>query len=293
MCASRTCLLASLPAAWAANEATFSLRAPMSFPGDLALSNSGAFSKNTTTAVASGRATEVGSQTGFGFSRENGNNDGGGAQEDTMHPGDDARSLQILLETTTEAPKPMENDDGRSYYCGGVEEGSDHERMCLTSCQNINQEVAPQWFQFDDFCIRQAHTAEKWYNSANKDCRLYYECQYGCEVHGGDRIRLQNAGGAYRERLAAATQMAITETMKKCDVLKCKAYCAKAVFYTCREIQFRSFCLGEKAALDQGQGCDVICNSALRRLAGSKWSTLLGAIAIFLYLAMQDARRRS
>ncbi|CAD7939934.1 unnamed protein product [Amoebophrya sp. A120] len=153
----------------------------------------------------------------------------------------------------------------RVYYCDGAAEGGDHERMCFTSCNNINQQIAPQWFQFDEFCQRQAETDAMWNHPLLYDCREFYECIYGCAMYGKGRWRLQRAAADYRVRLIAAVQMGITEILKKCDALKCKAYCAKDSFTTCHEVQWRDYCLGEKAQLDEGQGCDVMCNDSVPR----------------------------
>merc|ERR1711924_342562 len=83
---------------------------------------------------------------------------------------------------------------------------------------------------------------------------------------GGERSSIEDLDPAERLELVKATRdrlysEGITQA-KRCELMKCHAYCSKKYLNTCREWQFRNACTLSQPSQ---YGCDVDCNSASQK----------------------------
>mmetsp|Transcript_5814 Transcript_5814/g.11148 ORF Transcript_5814/g.11148 Transcript_5814/m.11148 type:complete len:209 (+) Transcript_5814:54-680(+) len=137
-----------------------------------------------------------------------------------------------------------------------------HRRACLRQCRiESNGRLRPTFEEWETYC-RETAGMENW----DPSCEAYICCTFGCEVLGGDRTDcLELRGQARFERLvdARADMYALGITQEqRCVLEKCYAYCARASFDTCREMQFVQKCTDSNPTL---YGCDVKCNAAVEQ----------------------------
>eukprot|EP00747_Dinoflagellata_sp_TGD_P181721 gnl/TRDRNA2_/TRDRNA2_35648_c0_seq1.p1 gnl/TRDRNA2_/TRDRNA2_35648_c0~~gnl/TRDRNA2_/TRDRNA2_35648_c0_seq1.p1 ORF type:complete len:208 (-),score=31.72 gnl/TRDRNA2_/TRDRNA2_35648_c0_seq1:131-727(-) len=131
-------------------------------------------------------------------------------------------------------------------------------RFCLRQCQLVDEVVIPSFNEFEGLC-RDTASADDW----DADCQGFICCMFGCAIFGGDRRPCLEATG--RDRFAIITEVQLSmqaEGMSqelRCDQEKCRAYCAREAFDTCREVQFQQKCTGSQLHL---YGCDVDCGGA-------------------------------
>merc|ERR1719386_429154 len=95
----------------------------------------------------------------------------------------------------------------------------------------------------------------------DKNCQNFYCCLFGCEVFGGDRSVCYDTAESGRPRLMDQVRIANNEKSKRCDIQKCRAWCARNIFNTCKEIQYKESCKYDTAGLFR---CDVECGGASR-----------------------------
>ncbi len=158
--------------------------------------------------------------------------------------------------------------------------------QCRSSCQRVEKKVEPQWMQWEEHC---QETAARWPTSAgDTDCFRFFECLYGCAVHGGDRSILGGAGGERRKQLALQAELSFMDQEDQCDALKCRSYCVRQVLGTCREMQFQDECKWEaRLASSGGTKCDVDCSTAAQRFGSFRETVyFLLPSASFLFSAL-------
>eukprot|EP00403_Amphidinium_massartii_P010401 CAMPEP_0178422350 /NCGR_PEP_ID=MMETSP0689_2-20121128/27127_1 /TAXON_ID=160604 /ORGANISM="Amphidinium massartii, Strain CS-259" /LENGTH=200 /DNA_ID=CAMNT_0020043909 /DNA_START=43 /DNA_END=642 /DNA_ORIENTATION=- len=136
-------------------------------------------------------------------------------------------------------------------------------RTCLRQCRveqdGDRQFIRPSFAEWEIFC-RTTSSMEDW----DEECEDFICCTFGCEVYGSDRSRCLSLTGTARRDFLLETEARqynelITE-QRRCEIDKCRAYCARQVFDTCREIQFKEEC---ESGQPQLYGCDVDCSSAV------------------------------
>merc|ERR1719263_1309330 len=109
------------------------------------------------------------------------------------------------------------------------------------------------------------------------ECADFMSCAYGCDAYYGDRSLLEQKEGEERLEFIRMTRDkmysdGITQA-KRCELMKCHAFCAKKYLDTCREWQFRNSCTESQP---QQYGCDVDCSGASRH-------SLLLSVGALLY----------
>lgn len=146
------------------------------------------------------------------------------------------------------------------------EEMNENTRTCLRQCQlNEENEVIPDFFDWEDYCYNTA-TDENW----DPECQQFYCCLFGCEVFGGSRSPCYNVGPEDRQDLLNNVKMRQIPKGQRCDAEKCRGFCVRSEFGTCRELQYTSSCKASKLGLYK---CNVQCNST--RPAQEPWRGLL------------------
>lgn len=131
--------------------------------------------------------------------------------------------------------------------------------------------VQPRFEEWEMFCY-ETSLLEQW----DKECENFYCCLYGCVVLGGDRSVCHDAPIEQRPALIEGANIANNEKSKRCDIQKCRAWCARDVFDTCKEIQYKEACKYDTAGLFR---CDVECGGALSRASLS-----IGLLLAFVLL---------
>lgn len=163
---------------------------------------------------------------------------------------------------------------------------NENTRTCLRQCQlNDQNEVVPDFFDWEDYCYATA-TDENW----DKECEQFYCCLFGCAVFdsGAGRGICYDADASNRIDLLNIVQMKNIQKGQRCDAEKCRGFCVRSEFGTCRELQYTRSCKASKLGLYK---CDVKCNHA-RRTRGSlaSWSPhgplLLGSFLLSLRWAL-------
>lgn len=143
-------------------------------------------------------------------------------------------------------------------------------RQCLRGCEitdgSLRKTVAdtvvePRFEEWEAFCYETSL-----FDSWDKDCENFYCCLYGCAVFGGDRSVCHGAAIEQRPSLMERANLANNEKSKRCDIQKCRAWCSRDVFDTCKEMQYKESCKYDTAGLFR---CDVECGGALRRTSFS------------------------
>lgn len=153
-------------------------------------------------------------------------------------------------------------------------------RQCLRQCQVVpggltEALVQPPFEEWEEFCY-ETSLLDKW----DKDCENFYCCLYGCAVFGGDRSVCQDASIEQRPRLLERANLANNEKSKRCDIQKCRAWCARDVFDSCKEMQYKESCKYDTAGLFR---CDVECGGAW-----SQASQSLGLLVSLIFLQIFD-----
>jgi len=150
-------------------------------------------------------------------------------------------------------------------------------RQCLRQCELTkggltgDLMVQPPFEEWEAFCY-ETSLQEDW----DKECEDFYCCLYGCEVFGSDRSQCSSSSPQNRPSVMDKVRIGNSEKSKRCDIQKCRAWCARAVFDTCKEIQYKESCRYDTAGLFR---CDVECGGALRKASQSS-----GLLMILLLL---------
>lgn len=148
-------------------------------------------------------------------------------------------------------------------------------RTCLRQCQlNAENEVVPDFFDWEAYCYATAED-EQW----DPECQKFYCCLFGCSVFGGGRSVCYDAVAGTRTDLLNIVQMKNIQKGDRCDAEKCRGFCVRSEFGTCRELQYTRACKAAKLGLYK---CDVKCNDA-RRGWEPRWS---GGLACLLALRL-------
>lgn len=157
-------------------------------------------------------------------------------------------------------------------------------RTCLRQCQlNEENQVVPDFFDWEAYCVATA-TDEDW----DAECQKFYCCLFGCAVFddGTGRKACYDASPEDRVDLLNLVQMKNVQKGQRCDAEKCRGFCVRSEFGTCRELQYTRSCKASKLGLYK---CDVKCNMA-RRGVSPWWSgglaALLAQIAVLSGLAL-------
>jgi len=162
-------------------------------------------------------------------------------------------------------------------------------RFCLRQCLvgtpenqgfGLVQAVRPRFQDWEGFC-RDTAGLEDWDN----DCLQFNSCILGCDVLGGSRTPLLEATGQARFDLMDETYNEISSSgmsvERRCEVEKCRSYCAREVFDTCREQQYAEQCLSTNPRL---YNCDVNCSNALRRWGDASPLVIAALMALQLFV---------
>jgi len=121
--------------------------------------------------------------------------------------------------------------------------------------------VQPPFEEWEEFCY-ETSLLDNW----DKNCEQFYCCLYGCKVFGSDRSKCHDAAVEQRPSLLERARIANNEKSDRCDIQKCRAWCAREVFETCKEKQYEESCKYDTAGLFR---CDVKCDGAWRTASHS------------------------
>merc|ERR1719265_2899268 len=153
-------------------------------------------------------------------------------------------------------------------------------RFCLRQCIIDQDVIRPVFSEWETYC-RETAAMEDW----DPDCERFFSCTFGCDVYGNDRSAVSDIEGAARQKLLIETRdnmlsEGITQDLR-CQLQKCRSYCAREAFDTCREMQFTESC---KASRPELYGCNVDCDGSFRSHPAAMGLLPLG-IAILAALA--------
>lgn len=154
-------------------------------------------------------------------------------------------------------------------------------RTCLRQCQlNSENEVVPDFFDWEAYCYATA-TDDEW----DKECEKFYCCLFGCDVfdQGVGRSICYDADAGSRTDLLNIVQMKNIQKAQRCDAEKCRGFCVRSEFGTCRELQYTRSCKASKLGLYK---CDVKCNGAWPRSGRGHWWSAAGLACFLALLAL-------
>lgn len=191
---------------------------------------------------------------------------------------------RILARNTSSLPwsHPSSRRLGKKRYCEPMRAGepvNENTRTCLRQCQlNEVKEVIPDFFDWEDYCYNTA-TDEVW----DPECIQFYCCLFGCEVFGGDRSYCYTVRPDDRQELLNRVKMRQIPKGDRCDAEKCRGFCVRSEFGTCRELQYTSSCKSSKLGLYK---CNVQCNHAARHHGAPTQAWLVIASLLLLFVAV-------